>query len=259
VASSASDRSDRPLIGLSTAVETARYGVWEERAALLAWTYVGAVTRAGGSAVLLPPMPFDPAATLALLDGVVVTGGPDVDPSRYGATAHGETDSPREERDRWELALCQQALEMDLPLLAVCRGLQVLNVSLGGTLHQHLPDVVGHDGHRATLGHMSPNAVTTKPGSAVASILGPGTEGLCHHHQALDRLASQLQPVGFAADGTVEAVEVSGHRFAIGVQWHPEDNPGDDRLFTAFAEAAARYRGDHRRRTGAPISQPAPR
>ena len=247
--SSASDPFDRPLIGLSTAVETARYGVWEQRAALLAFTYVSAVTGAGGSAVLLPPMPFDPAATLAVLDGVVVTGGPDVDPGRYGAKAHVETDRPREDRDAWELALCQRALEMDLPLLAVCRGLQVLNVSLGGSLHQHLPDVVGHQGHRATVGHMSPNSVAFEPGTAVASILGASTEGLCHHHQALDRLSSQLQAVGFAADGTVEAVEVIGHRFAIGVQWHPEDNPGDDRLFTAFVEAAAHYRKGHRRET----------
>jgi gamma-glutamyl-gamma-aminobutyrate hydrolase PuuD len=244
---------------LSTAVETARYGVWEERVALLPHAYVGAVTRAGGGAILLPPMPFEPRPVLGVLDGLVVTGGADVDPRRYGADAHGQTDPPREERDAWELSLCKAALEMDLPLLAICRGLQVLNVALGGTLHQHLPDVVGHNSHRATLGHMSPNSVAIEPGTTVASILGPGTEGFCHHHQAVDRLGSDLRAVGFAPDGTVEAAEVPGHAFAIGVQWHPEDNPTDDRLFTALVGAAAHYREAHRRDIGAGTAQPAQR
>jgi gamma-glutamyl-gamma-aminobutyrate hydrolase PuuD len=202
-------------------------------------------------------MPFDPRPVLGVLDGLVVTGGADVDPRRYGAGTHGQTDPPREERDAWELALCKAALEMDLPLLAICRGLQVLNVALGGTLHQHLPDVVGHNSHRATLGHKRPNSVAFEPGTTVASILGPGTEGLCHHHQAIDRLGSHLQAVGFAPDGTVEAAEVPGHAFAIGVQWHPEDNPADDRLFTALVGAAADYREARRSDIGAGTAQPA--
>lgn len=215
--------------------------------------YVAAVVGAGGGAVLLPPMPFHPAHVLSLLDGLVITGGADVGPSRYGAPPHDETDSPRDARDSWELALCQAAVESDLPLLAVCRGLQVLNVALGGTLHQHLPEVVGHDRHRRTPGAASSNPVTVEAGSALASILGPGTVGLCHHHQAVDRLGGRLRPVGFAADGTVEAVELPGQRFAVGVQWHPEGDPTDNRLFVAFVEAAAQYRERRtgQRRTGA--------
>jgi gamma-glutamyl-gamma-aminobutyrate hydrolase PuuD len=179
---------------------------------------------------------------LAALDGLIVTGGPDVDPRLYGALPHSETDSPREERDAWEMALCRGALERDLPLLAICRGLQVLNVSMDGTLHQHLPEVLGSNAHRATPGQMTANRVALIAGSAVASILGAETEGSCHHHQAIDRLGRRVQAVGFAGDGTVEAVEVEGNDFAIGVQWHPEDDQDDDRLFVALVEAASRYR-----------------
>ncbi|HUC14620.1 MAG TPA: gamma-glutamyl-gamma-aminobutyrate hydrolase family protein, partial [Acidimicrobiales bacterium] len=143
-------------------------------------------------------------------------------------------------------ALCRGALERELPLLAICRGLQVLNVSMGGTLHQHLPDVVGGDAHRSAPGQMTANRVTLNTGSAVGSILGSilgaETEGSCHHHQAIDRLGRGVQAVGFAGDGTVEAIEVQGNDFAIGVQWHPEDDQDDDRLFVALVEAASRYR-----------------
>lgn len=202
---------------------------------------MSAVGRAGGCALLLPPTAIEPASVLSALDGLVMTGGPDVDPRRYGAAPHEQTDPPREERDAWELALCREALAIDLPLLAVCRGLQVLNVSLGGTLHQHLPEVVGADSHRATLGQMHPNQVQVTTPSTVASILGSETKGYCHHHQALDALGEGVRAVGFASDGTVEAVELSGNTFAIGVQWHPEENPGDDRLFSALVQAAAQY------------------
>lgn len=242
MASSASDLLSPPLIGLSTYVETARHGVWEEVAALLPVNYVTAVTRAGGCPLLLPPAPLDPRPVLSILDGLVITGGPDVDPRRYGAAPHQQTDPPREERDAWEITLCLGALDIGLPLLAICRGLQVLNVSRGGTLHQHLPDVVGHDTHRPTLGHASPNRITIDQTTAVGSILGAETEGRCHHHQALDRLGEGVQVVARAADGAVEAVELPEKEFVIGVQWHPEDNPGDDRLFAALVEAAARRR-----------------
>ena len=254
MASNASDGGETspPLIGLSTYVNRARYGAWDEVAAILPYTYVRSVSRAGGCAVLLPPAPDGPgaaqsapvraAAVLAALDGLIVTGGPDVDPRLYGALPHSETDSPREERDSWEIALCRGALERDLPLLAICRGLQVLNVSLDGTLHQHLPDVLGSDAHRAAPGQMTVNRMALKAGSAVASILGAEIEGSCHHHQAIDKLGRRVQAVGFAGDGTVEAVEVQGNDFAIGVQWHPEDDQDDDRLFVALIEAASRYR-----------------
>jgi putative glutamine amidotransferase len=240
VTSKISDRPVPPLIGLSTYVETARFGSSEERVALLPQTYVSAVARAGGSAVLLPPSSLDPMFVLSALHGLVVAGGPDIDPRRYGASPHRQTDPPRGERDVWEIALCQRALASGLPLLAICRGLQVLNVSLGGTLHQHLPDIVGHDSHRA--GQLSPNRVELKTPSAVASMLGTETRGYCHHHQAIDDLGAGLEAVGFAADGTVEAVERPGNAFAIGVQWHPEENPADDRLFAGLVQAATKYR-----------------
>jgi putative glutamine amidotransferase len=254
VASNASDGAETtpPLIGLSTYVDRARYGAWDEVAAILPYTYVRSVSRAGGCAVLLPPAPGGPeavrstagraATALEALDGLIVTGGPDVDPRLYGALPHDQTDSPREERDAWEMALCRGALERGLPLLAICRGLQVLNVSLDGTLHQHLPDLLGSDGHRAAPGQMTANRVTLSAGSGVASILGAEAEGSCHHHQAIDQLGRRVQAVGFAGDGTVEAIEVKGSDFAIGVQWHPEDNQDDDRLFVALVEAASHYR-----------------
>jgi gamma-glutamyl-gamma-aminobutyrate hydrolase PuuD len=179
---------------------------------------------------------------VAGLDGVVVTGGPDVDPARYGAARHPQTGPPRPERDGWEIALCQAALARDLPLLAICRGVQVLNVAQGGTLHQHLPEVVGHARHRVEPGQMESNTVTLASGSLSASILGTSTRGLCHHHQAIDRLGAGLRAVGFAADGTIEALEVVSKAFAVGVQWHPEDDPDDDRLFRALVDAATRRR-----------------
>jgi putative glutamine amidotransferase len=252
VVSNGSEREGAPLIGLSTYVERARFGAWDEHAALLPVSYLHAVASAGGYGALLPPSPLGPAAVLAALDGLVITGGPDVDPRAYGAQAHPQTDDPREERDSWELALCKGAVDLGLPLLAICRGLQVLNVALGGTLHQHLPDVLGNEAHRVAMGQMAPNKVALRAGSTVGSLLGTETEGLCHHHQAVDRLGAGVEVVGFAADGTVEAVEVMGHGFALGVQWHPEDNPADNRLFVALVGAAERYRGARLQRAGEP-------
>ncbi|HYA44920.1 MAG TPA: gamma-glutamyl-gamma-aminobutyrate hydrolase family protein [Acidimicrobiales bacterium] len=231
-----------PLIGISTYVETARYGLWDGQAALVPWSYVDALIRAEGCPVLLPPSPLAPTTVLAVLDGLVLTGGPDVGSHLYGAPPHHETGSPQEERDGWEMALCLGALERDLPLLAICRGLQVLNVSLGGSLHQHLPEVLGNDVHRVAPGQMSPNRVVLRAGSAIASVLGTATEGLCHHHQGVDQLGNGVQAVGFADDGTVEAVQVLGKGFALGVQWHPENDPADNRLFVALVEAALHYR-----------------
>ena len=212
--------------------------MWDEPAALLPYGYVSAVTRAGGHPVLLPPVPWDPREVLEVVDALVLTGGPDVGPGTYGAEPHDQTDPPRQERDSWEVALCHGALQQGLPLLAICRGLQVLNVALGGTLHQHLPDVLGHDAHRPVPGRTAPNQVTLKPGSRAASILGERTEGRCHHHQAVDRLGRGMEAGGFAVDGTVEAVEITGRDFALGVQWHPEDAQADDRLFVALVGAA---------------------
>jgi gamma-glutamyl-gamma-aminobutyrate hydrolase PuuD len=211
-------------------------------------SYVSAVIRSGGWPVLLPPAPVEPRRVVAVLDGLVVTGGPDVDPSLYGAAPHEQTGRPRRERDAWEASLCRAALDGGVPLLAICRGLQVLNVAQGGTLYQHLPDVVGHSDHRVAPGQMRSNKFTLRTGSRAAEVLGTECAGLCHHHQAIDRLGEGLEPVGFAEDGIVEAAEVAGPAFALGVQWHPEDNPDDDRLFAALIEAAARYRKNRRSR-----------
>ncbi len=246
-----------PVIGLSTYIERARFGVWDEPAALLPHNYLSAVTRSGGCPVLLPPSPSDAGTALSAVDGLVLIGGPDVDPATYGAEAHHQTDRPRQERDAWEIDLCRGALDRDLPLLAICRGLQVLNVIMGGTLHQHLPDVLGQDTHRAGPGQTRPNRVALKSGSAIAAILGTETDAHCYHHQAVDRLGQRLEAVGFADDGTLEAVEVPGHDFALGVQWHPEDNQADDRLFVALVAAARRRRDARRHQSAEPLARAA--
>ncbi len=236
--------SQPPRIGLSTYVEDARWGVWHEGAALLPASYVRVVAAAGGLPVMLPPIvPVDVessvAAALGGIDGLVLTGGPDVDPARYGEAPHPETDVPRGERDRWELDLVRAALAVDLPVLAVCRGAQLLNVALGGSLHQHLPHVVGSAVHRPELGTYGSIAVRVEPASRLASIVGDGPEVSCHHHQAIDRVGAGLAVSARAPDGTIEAVEVTGARFAVGVQWHPEEQ-GDERLFVALVDAARR-------------------
>jgi len=232
-----------PRIGLSTYVERARWGVWDEVAALLPASYVEVVARAGGVPVLLPPIvpvDVDGAATVVVagLDGLVLTGGPDVDPERYGAPAHAETDVPRKERDAWEAALLRAALAVRQPVLAVCRGAQLMNVALGGTLHQHLPEVLGEPTHRPALGAFARVRMEVTRDSRLGAIVGEHTEGQCHHHQAIDRLGEGLVVSARAADGTIEAVELPGDGFVVGVQWHPEED-GDEALFAALVRAAS--------------------
>jgi len=242
------DSERRPIVGLTTYVETARFGPWEERAALVPDTYIQAVHAAGGLPVLFPPaLPAD-AGVIAGVDALILTGGPDVDPARYGAVAHAETGAPRTERDEWELALCRLSLEADLPMLAICRGVQVLNVALGGTLHQHLPDVVGHSGHRPATGATGMTEVVVDAGSLTGSLLGSQATVVCSHHQALDVLGDGLAVVARSLDETIEAVEVAGRSFAVGVQWHPEDDPTDRRIFVGLVGAARRsiLTGGHR-------------
>ena len=174
---------------------------------------------------------------LDLLDGLIVAGGCDVDPASYDATPHPETVDTRPGRDEHERTLIQGALDRDLPLLAICRGLQMLNVTLGGTLHQHLPDVITHDEHRPSPAVFGTTEVKLEPDSLAGRILGDRAGVRCYHHQAIDVLAPGLTVTARAGDGTVEAVEVDGHAFALGVQWHPEENPDDLRLFTALIAA----------------------
>ncbi|MEV6961830.1 gamma-glutamyl-gamma-aminobutyrate hydrolase family protein [Streptomyces sp. NPDC051207] len=224
----------RPLIGVSTYLEAgARWGVWELEAALLPAGYPRLVQRAGGLAVMLPPdAPEHAAAAVARLDGVVIAGGPDVDPARYGAPRDARTGPPAVERDAWELALIGAALGAGVPLLGICRGMQLLNVALGGTLVQHL------EGHAEVVGMFGGHPVAPVPGTRYASLVPEETVVPTYHHQSVDRLGEGLVVSARAADGTVEAVELpSAAGWTLGVQWHPE--MGDDlRVMRGLVRAA---------------------
>ncbi|AKZ54718.1 Glutamine amidotransferase [Streptomyces ambofaciens ATCC 23877] len=224
-----------PLIGVSTYLETgARWGVWELEAALLPAGYPRLVQRAGGLAVMLPPdAPEHASATVARLDGLVIAGGPDVEPARYGAERDPRTGPPARARDTWELALIEAALSTGVPLLGVCRGMQLLNVALGGTLVQHI------DGHAEAVGVFGGHPVTPVPGTLYAGVVPEEVFVPTYHHQAVDRLGTGLVPSAHAADGTVEALELpSGRGWVLGVQWHPE--MGEDvRVMAALVNAAA--------------------
>ncbi|WP_433284007.1 gamma-glutamyl-gamma-aminobutyrate hydrolase family protein [Pseudonocardia sp. CA-142604] len=227
---------DRPVVGLTTYGERAAYGVWNHDTVLLPSTYPDIVLAAGGIPVLLPPRP-EAAAAVDRIDALVLSGGPDIDPQRYGADRHPRTGDARAERDAAEIAMLQRALEREIPVLGVCRGLQVLNVTLGGTLVQHLPDAVGHNGHNPTPGKFATTMVDLVPGGRVATAVGTTVAVQCHHHQALDRLADGLVVTARAGDGTVEAVELDGRPFVVGVQWHPEQDATDIRLVAALLAA----------------------
>ena len=228
--------SARPVVGITTYRETARWGVWDCPAVLVPADYVRQVSAAGGIPVLLPPIPDD-VEVLGRLDAVVLAGGADVDPERYGAERSPRSGPAAVDRDEAELALLEAAVSRDLPVLAVCRGLQLLTVLRGGSLVQHLPDVVGNDAHVPSPGTYGDNAVRIAPGSRLAGLLGTKAVWACHHHQAVDRLGEGLTAVAWAEDGTVEAAELDGARFVVGVQGHPE--VGDDaRLFEGLVEVA---------------------
>jgi putative glutamine amidotransferase len=229
-----------PLIGISAYGEVARWGAWELPATVLPQNYVDQVAAAGGAPLLLPSVRGAEAA-VGRLDGLIISGGPDIEPARYGASPGPRTTVARPERDAAEIAFFRAALAAGVPFLGICRGMQVMNVALGGTLIQHLPDVVGHEGHSPTPGAMGEHKVTVGQAGLLAGILGDGARTVpTHHHQGIDRLAAGLTATAWAEDGTIEAVELerpAGHPFAIGVQWHPE--AGDDpALFRALIEAA---------------------
>ncbi|WP_084961513.1 gamma-glutamyl-gamma-aminobutyrate hydrolase family protein [Thermoactinospora rubra] len=228
-------RRSRPLIGITCYVEPARFTVWDMPAALLPYRYVDMVIRAGGQPVLIPPA-GDPREVVRRLDGLILAGGGDIDPARYGQAPHERISHIRPFRDEAEFAVLEEALEAGLPSLGICRGLQVLNVAMGGTLHQHLPDVVGHEGHSPAPGRYGRLPVKTVPGTALAGVLGEGETVPHYHHQAIDRLAPGLTVSAHAEDGTIEAVELDGRPFALAVQWHPE--AGEDcLLFEALVGA----------------------
>jgi gamma-glutamyl-gamma-aminobutyrate hydrolase PuuD len=231
-----------PRIGLTTYRESAAWGVWQEPADLLPANYAEGVRAAGGVALLVPPS--DPASAddvLDGLDGLLLAGGADVDPARYGAERDIATGAPRPDRDEWELELVHAALRRELPLLAVCRGMQVLNVALGGTLRQHLPDDVGTELHCPVVGEHGRHEVHMAAGSAVAAMFGDRAQVATYHHQSVDRLGTDLEPTGWAADDVIEAIELSGRTWVVGVQWHPEVFAGAP-LFAAFVDASRAYR-----------------
>jgi len=231
----------RPVIGITAYAQDARWGVWQLPAVLIPLAYVDAVERSGGRAVVIPPTEDGVEETLSALDGVIFSGGADVDPARYGAEPHPETDTPQTRRDAGEMALLQAALERDMPVLAICRGFQLLNVARGGDLVQHLPEEVGHDVHKQVPGEFAEHPVEIKGGSRLAAIVGERSDVTSHHHQALGRVGGGLVETAWAADGTLEAVEDPSLRFAVGVQWHPEAGE-DAALFEALVEQAREYR-----------------
>jgi putative glutamine amidotransferase len=235
------------LIGVCTALEPARFGVWDGIDTLLIdRQYVDAVQRAGGIALMLPPDPgvtAEPDRVLDLLDGLILAGGRDVDPAAYGAEAHPRTDPPSSERDAFEIALARRALERDLPLLGICRGMQVMNVARGGTLVQDLPEHVGHENHRRTPGTFEGNDHPVRLGEASLAAAAAGEARhatLSHHHQGVDRLGDGFAVSGWSDDDDLpEAIEDPERRFALGVQWHPEADP-ESSVIAALVEAARR-------------------
>ncbi|MGW4057526.1 gamma-glutamyl-gamma-aminobutyrate hydrolase family protein [Amycolatopsis sp. NPDC004747] len=236
MASSAS----KPVIGLTSYLEPAKFGVWDTEAVLLHRGYVDCVVAAGGTPVLLPPVSDAHERLVSTVDGLVLTGGADVEPGRYGAEPHPAT-YVRPERDAFEFGLFAAARQAGKPVLGVCRGLQVMSVALGGTLTQHLPEATESTEHQPAPATFGRGTVTLAGGSRAAAILGPETKTLCYHHQAIDRLGAGLEPVGWATDGTIEAAELPGE-FTLGVQWHPEQDTDDVRLFQALVEASKETR-----------------
>lgn len=238
----------RPVIGITPTLARARWGHWDQTAVLLSRAYITALQRAGALAVMIPPdteLERDPDQALDLIDGLVLSGGNDIDPACYGAEPHPETGTPVPERDRMELALTRRAVERDLPVLGICRGMQLLNVAFGGTLLQHLPDEVGHADHRLKPGTFdgSEHGVRLKQGSLAAQAAGEELhETKSHHHQGIEVVAPELEVTGRSTlDDLPEALELSNKTFVLGVQWHPEADE-HSQVIGAFVERARTYR-----------------
>jgi putative glutamine amidotransferase len=239
------ERAGEIAIGICAVRERARWAFWDQTAHLVADTYVAAIQAAGAHALLLPVDGHAPEALLDRVDGLMVIGGADLDPEVYGQPRSEHTETTYRERDEFELALTRAALQRELPLLGICRGMQLLNVALGGTLNQHLVGADGVPSHRRVIGTFegTEHEIDLDPGSLAERALGEQVhEARCHHHQAIDQLGEGLTVSGRARDGVAEAIELSdGGGWALGVQWHPE--AGDRReLFQAFCSAAGEWR-----------------
>jgi putative glutamine amidotransferase len=236
------------VIGLCTALEQARWSIWDLRAALLPYDYVRAIQDAGGLTLMIPPDPQledNPSEALDRIDALILAGGADIDPAAYGAVPHARTQNMVPERDRCEIALTRAAVERDMPVLGICRGMQLINVALGGTLHQHVPELVGHESHRRNPGSFenSEHDVRLEPGSLAArAATEEQHETRSHHHQAVDRLGEGLVATGRSAlDDLVETIELPSHRFVLGVQWHPEADESSQ-VVSALVDEARQYR-----------------
>jgi putative glutamine amidotransferase len=242
----------RPVIGVSAYEEEAAWGLWRKLAAVVPSEFVRELSAAGADVVVLPVQATGPGidSLVARLDGLLIVGGPDVDPELYGEELDPRSQPPRPSRDAWETALVTSAGRLGVPTLAVCRGMQLLNVVRGGTLHQHLPDVVGHSGHNPTPGVFSEHVVTLAPESSLRAVLGWSERAVpTHHHQGIALVGTGLRPAAWAEDGTVEALEDPDQPFLLAVQWHPEagDDPGVFRgLVSAARERAATRAGPAR-------------
>jgi putative glutamine amidotransferase len=240
----------RPVIGICTALERARWSVWDQQAYLLPRSYIVAIQRAGGLALMLPPdetLEREPDDVLDLVDGLILAGGADIDPAAYGEKPHAETRGTVPERDGFEIALARRALERDIPLLGICRGMQLMNVATGGTLVQHLPHSYGHHEHRRNPGTFdgADHDVRLAEGSLAARAAGEAMhQTKSHHHQGVDRIGEGLEVTGWSVlDELPEALEAPENRFALGVQWHPEADERSRLVAALVAEAAAAREG----------------
>ncbi len=247
----------RPIIGITTYVEPVRWSVLlDGPAVVLPLSYVSAVERAGGRSVLLPPVAAGAEEAVDALDGLVLAGGADIDPARYVSPRAADTVTVRPERDEAEIALLRHALDLDLPVLGICRGMQLLNVVRGGDLVQHLPSVVHHDRHREEPEEFSEHEVDVAGDSVLEGLVGRHLVVKSHHHQGVGRIGRGLVPTGWAFDGLVEAIEEPAHRFVLGVLWHPEAQD-DPRLFEGLVGAARAYREARTRRSRRRACRPA--
>jgi putative glutamine amidotransferase len=231
----------RPLIGITSYAEEVRMGVWTEQAAVVQFAYVRAVEHAGGRPLVVPPAAGGIEETLDALHGVVFSGGGDLNPELYGADRHETTDAPHPTRDEAELRMLEAALARDMPVLAICRGSQLLNVARGGDLVQHLPEIVGHERHKHQPGAFSDHDIRVAADSRLGGLLGEHAPVKSHHHQGFGRIGGGLREVAWAEDGVVEGLEDADKRFALGVLWHPEEG-ADFALFEGLVEEARRYR-----------------